>query len=159
MKALTLMQPWASLIAVGAKKIETRPWHPQENPGVIAIASSKSKMTKRNEGLCHTGPFAAALPDDAFPLPRGSIIAVGRLVDFRRTHEVETEDLTHEQHFGDFREGRWAWYFDNVVRLDEPIRLPAVKPGEKQPFRLNLWEVPKVLVTPELTAAVRKVEG
>lgn len=28
MKALTLHQPWASLIAVGAKKIETRDWRP-----------------------------------------------------------------------------------------------------------------------------------
>jgi hypothetical protein len=26
MKMLTLHQPWASLIAVGAKTIETRPW-------------------------------------------------------------------------------------------------------------------------------------
>lgn len=26
MKALTLHQPWASLVAVGAKKIETRSW-------------------------------------------------------------------------------------------------------------------------------------
>ena len=36
MKALTIMQPWASLIACGAKTIETRSW-PTKYRGPIAI--------------------------------------------------------------------------------------------------------------------------
>ena len=32
MPALTLMQPWATLIARGAKRIETRKWHPARTP-------------------------------------------------------------------------------------------------------------------------------
>ena len=31
MKALTLHQPWASLIACGAKRIETRSWPPPKS--------------------------------------------------------------------------------------------------------------------------------
>lgn len=38
MKALTVTEPWATLIAIGAKRIETRSW-PTEYRGPVAIHS------------------------------------------------------------------------------------------------------------------------
>lgn len=42
MKALTLYQPWASLVAIGAKRIETRSWNTKYR-GPLAIHVSKRK--------------------------------------------------------------------------------------------------------------------
>lgn len=163
MKALTLRQPWATLIAVGAKHYETRRWHPLDAPDVIAIASSKSPMSAAWRDRCNAPPFSEVLPYDAergeVKAPIGCIVAVARIGEFLPTEEVGDDDLEREGAFGDFSEGRWAWFLPDVVPLAEPIRLPSYKPGEKKPFRLTLWDVPKKLITPELTEAVRAVEA
>ena len=46
MKAITLHQPWASLIASGAKRIETRSWKPPDSliGTEIAIHAGKRKF-------------------------------------------------------------------------------------------------------------------
>ncbi|TWH47470.1 ASCH domain-containing protein [Sporomusa sp. KB1] len=41
MKAITILQPWASLLACGAKQIETRSW-PAKYRGPIAIHTGKT---------------------------------------------------------------------------------------------------------------------
>ena len=54
MKALTLHQPWASLIAIGAKKIETRSWATSyRGPLAIHAAVRKPDMNEHGE----EGPF------------------------------------------------------------------------------------------------------
>ena len=92
LKALSLWQPWASLIAVGAKRIETRSW-PTKHRGPIAIhASAKTDHIKGE--LEKTGPIADALKKAGImktygPLgvladaevPVGAVIAVADLVD------------------------------------------------------------------------------
>jgi hypothetical protein len=40
MKCLSIIQPWASLIAIGAKRYETRSWQTRLR-GRIAIAASR----------------------------------------------------------------------------------------------------------------------
>lgn len=161
--ALTLRQPWATLIAIGAKRIETRRWHPRENPGVIVIASSKTPMSGPTRDRCNAPPFSEVLPYDAeraaVKAPVGCILAVAAVDEFRPTVGVSDEDLDHEGHFGDYREGRWAWYLTDVAPLDEPIPIPSAKPGEKKDFRLGLWKVPAKLVTPELRDLVESVKA
>jgi hypothetical protein len=46
MKALTLIQPWASLVAIGAKRVETRGWRTSYR-GPLAIASRASSDYRR----------------------------------------------------------------------------------------------------------------
>lgn len=41
LKAITLLQPWASLVAMGAKTIETRPYATQYR-GPLAIHAAKT---------------------------------------------------------------------------------------------------------------------
>lgn len=159
MKALTLQQPWASLIAIGAKGVETRKWHPQQNPGTLVICSSKKPITgPAHERLLASEPFASCL--DGHETPRSAMLAVARVSGFSRTddlhyvaspQECDRRDpglLSFEEWtFGDFTPGRWAWFLTDVVKLDRPVTLSEpTKPkrGErrrKSQFRLGLWDL------------------
>ncbi len=60
MKAISLLQPWATLVAIGAKRIETRSWATNYR-GPLAIHASKSpKMVNK---LTWDEPFYSALKD------------------------------------------------------------------------------------------------
>jgi hypothetical protein len=59
MKAITILQPWASLIACGAKQIETRRWATSYR-GPIAIHTGKQWEMYRRK-LTYQDPFHSAL--------------------------------------------------------------------------------------------------
>lgn len=120
MKALSILQPWATLIACGAKRIETRSW-PTSHRGELAIHASLA-LDPDQLRLCETEPFLEALfaagyehPRD---LPRGAVVATARVQDCRRVEDVMPSST--EQAFGDFTAGRWAWVLADVVRLRRP---------------------------------------
>lgn len=71
MKALSLTQPWATLVAIGAKRLETRSWSTTYR-GPLAIHAAKRFPRNCQELVLHE-PFASAL--DGIPLPTGVIIA------------------------------------------------------------------------------------
>lgn len=145
MRAISLWQPWATAMAVGSKRIETRHW-PTKIRGTIAIHAAK----RRNiEELIFIGscwnwigalkPIGAEFGKNFHitkALPFGSIVAVGDLVDCRPTDsftQVELDTLRHpegedghlypwkERQMGNFDLGRFGWVFENVQRLKEPI--------------------------------------
>lgn len=64
MKALTLTQPWATLVAIGAKRIETRSWSTTYR-GPLAIHAAKGLGPvggKKGLGeLCSREPFCSVL--------------------------------------------------------------------------------------------------
>ncbi len=73
MKALTLTQPWATLVAIGAKCIETRSWRTSYR-GPLAIHAAKG-FPKAAWNLCLGQPFKSALwPDYDEPGVRKSLI-------------------------------------------------------------------------------------
>ncbi len=140
MKAITLWQPWASLLACGAKKYETRSWATRYR-GPIAIHAAL-KNPCGNDIFCNLSEkmiIAAykALGNVSFKyLPRGVIIATAELIgcwpmqevnSFTRpmesdcTREVTVYPLNGEILFGDWTPGRYAWELDNIKLLDEPI--------------------------------------
>jgi hypothetical protein len=142
MKAITILQPWASLIACGAKKIETRSWATKYR-GSIAIHAGKGTQ---NINLCRQRIFWANLwpyeiaaqyslqerIDDFLPL--GAVIAIADLVDCvkvvgRVSLKIGDEKNTvacldndvrimgNEFAFGDYEIGRYAWILDNVRKI------------------------------------------
>ena len=136
MKALSLLQPYATLIAVGAKKIETRSWSTKYR-GPLAIHSSKgfSKLLKE---LCNKEPFKTVLSKFGFNadnLPLGKIVATCNLVNcINMTPEFIGRVKSakgYEIDFGVYEVGRYAWILENVQPLAEPI--PAKG-------KLSLWE-------------------
>lgn len=63
MKAISLYQPWATLVAIGEKKIETRSWR-TDYRGPLAIHASKNDRycnPKSKDYLCDREPFYSAL--------------------------------------------------------------------------------------------------
>ena len=129
-KAITLHQPWASLIAAGLKTIETRTWATNHR-GPLAIHAS---MTPDLEALSapDRGLFdeAFSAPDrgllDAvialarrqgweLPFPTGVIVAMADLVDCRLCTPADCERA-----LCDIR-GRFGWVLENIRPLPTPI--------------------------------------
>ncbi|MCX6021989.1 MAG: ASCH domain-containing protein, partial [Chloroflexi bacterium] len=132
MRALTLTQPFATLIAIGAKTIETRSWRTSHRgPLAIHAAAGFPRWAKE---LCAQEPFAAALRmagyTEAKALPRGAVVAVCLLDDCVAITE-ENRPAEPEASFGDYREGRWAWQLSEVRALSEPVRARGA---------LGLWQ-------------------
>jgi hypothetical protein len=157
MRAISLTQPWASLIAIGAKTIETRSW-PTLYRGPIAIHAAKGFPTwARNE--CWDEPFRRVLTDAQLVdfggdanlghhatarfsrLPLGAIVAVAVLVAIRPTDEVREGISLQEQHFGDYSDDRFAWELREVLPLSRPVSCRGA---------LGLWEM-----APEVRRAVQ----
>lgn len=80
MKAITIKQPWATLIALREKQFETRSWQTKHR-GKIAIHAGKTidKEACKNENIATAlNKHGIVLTTD---LPTGSIIAIANLVD------------------------------------------------------------------------------
>jgi hypothetical protein len=165
MKALTLTQPWATLVAIGAKTIETRSWYTSYR-GPLAIHAAKA-MPAAARALCGERPFRDVLEPAGLvdyghaaerfaALPRGAIIAVTYLGSVWRIHQPQWVELVrelrapgqelppHEEVFGNYAPGRYAWMLHNTHALPEPIPCRGA---------LGLWDLP-LAIEPRL-AAVR----
>jgi activating signal cointegrator 1 len=124
MRALSLTQPWASLVAIGAKTWETRSWQTAYR-GPIAIHAAKA-FPQDARRLCLTEPFTRVLVAAGIRLlsgqpPLGAVVATATLVDCVRTEVVRDSLTPEERAFGDYGDGRWAWKFEDVARLPQPI--------------------------------------
>lgn len=152
MKALTLTQPWATLVAIGAKKIETRSWS-TEYRGPLAIHAAK-KFPRSAKDLCFEQLFSKTLLGAKLPwgriftlpdLPLGAVIATCELIGVDQFGPWINErnpmlwgkgkytyELTEQERaFGDFSFGRYGWFLANVKPLPEPIYVKGA---------LGLWE-------------------
>lgn len=121
LKAITLTQPWASLVAKGAKRIETRSWRTRYR-GPLAIHAAKA-LPRPVRDLCEGEPLRSALASagmtDVELLPRGAVIALCRVTHCRRTEECAPPEP--ESLFGNYSPGRFAWLLAGVRPLDQPI--------------------------------------
>jgi len=132
MKALTLAEPWAALVAAGAKRLETRSWRTHyRGPLAIHAASGFPASARR---ACALAPVrdhlqaAGGWPPES--LPRGCIVAVAQLVGCERIWP-STVPPEPERSFGDYTAGRWAWALEDVRALAEPVPARGA---------LGLWE-------------------
>lgn len=133
MKVLTLTQPWASLVAIGAKKIETRSWNTNYR-GPLAIHAAKGFPEEAKDHwykmIFQVELFAGGYTgiDD---LPLGMVIATCELVNVVRIDGHHIPRIEPELSFGNYSLGRFMWFLKGIVRLPEPI-----------PARgsLGLWE-------------------
>jgi len=116
MKALSLTQPWASLIADGRKRIETRSW-PTSFRGRIAIHAAKSI----DKEACAEFGYR---PED---LPRGAIIGTIELYGCVRF----PSPLAPPDEYGDFYEGRYGFLLKDFCEAPKPIPTRGA---------LGLWE-------------------
>lgn len=145
MKALTLYQPWASLIAIGAKRIETRSWGTSYR-GPLAIHAAKKYPTEAQDFHKEMHRRYGLL---AAPLPLGAIVATTTLVQCYRISYMDERAIAAgttvsvspdrrwgqitpaEAQLGDYAACRWAWILIDLVRLDPVVPMPGAR---------GLWE-------------------
>jgi hypothetical protein len=129
-KVLTLWQPWATLLIIGAKKIETRPsftsWTIEKGIYLVHVAQ---KWTSELDAISKQSPFKEKLKGHSLNLGCiiGSIEIIGCFPIFE-THNgyfeligSDTNISEIEIKFGDYREGRFAWITQNPRILQTPI--------------------------------------
>lgn len=141
---LSLTQPWASLVAFGEKRYETRDWWVSYR-GPLAIAASKSFPTQARK-LCHEPPFREVLAEHGVTivgtrtkgpthLPLGVVVAVVELVDIvpttlegdkRLSRAPAVPPAPYEPLFGDYGPRRYAWITRDVRRLREPVPVARI---------------------------------
>lgn len=124
MRAITLWQPWATLVAIGAKEYETRSWKTMHR-GQLAIHAALTtkhiKIARQNESMQTALLEAGYLITEKLPL--GAVIAVVELVDCFPVEEVWNHISYEEGDFGDFDAGRYAWEL-RLIREIKPC-VPA----------------------------------
>lgn len=138
--AISLLQPWASLVVGGKKHIETRSWR---TPilGPLAIHASKG-FPMVPKALCDKEPFRKALAELGYSghaeLPRGAILGHVTMVGCVSTNNLSVLDSTglltpQEKAFGDYGPNRWLWVFEDPVQHDEPRLAKGA---------LSVWRIP-----------------
>jgi ASCH domain len=119
-KALSVRQPWASLIVAGVKNIENRSWRPHYrgrlyiHAGRRAHKASIRELPARNAHVIAYDAFA----DD---LDNYGLIGSVKLIDC-----VQNADSPWAI------PGLWHWIFENPVAFDTPVVCPG---------RLGLFDV------------------
>lgn len=122
MKAITLHQPWASLLVHGHKRYETRHWMPGYF-GEIAIHAGK-KWDAELEAI--TLRFMRDFPEtreilNLESLPMGAVLGICDLTGFYRTDNHRDRLGAKELAFGNFADRRWAWRMESLVVFQRPI--------------------------------------
>jgi hypothetical protein len=122
-KCLSLWQPWASLVWLRKKRCETRHWATAyRGPLLIHAAQHRSRAVIE---MCRSEPFKSVLAAAGFDgfdtLPRGVILCKTSLLDCVPTESVRDALGELERAFGDYRDGRFALPFGDVVRLAREV--------------------------------------
>lgn len=125
MKALSLHQPWASLVVHGLKAEETRgPRSPQAYRGPLLIHAAKVLDAEVYARLWNDFmDVRYALPCHA-SMPLGAIVGRVNVAEIR----VMTADLIagmseRERAFGDWQPGRFAWRLTDARAVCPPINV------------------------------------
>lgn len=161
MKAITLWQPYASLVAINKKPHETRSW-PTKYRGPIAIhagvkpAHELDGMTSEAICMAFGWPYDASIAAHIRALPHGAIVATAILTEcWKVIQHTSTAVILKQSNgvgedkipidapflmFGDYGVGRYIWGFANIRALPEPI------PG-KGKQGLWSWESPEEVAT------------
>jgi hypothetical protein len=128
-KALTIHQPWASFIAWGEKRIETRDWYTPYR-GQLAIHAGKYHPDRSYDLWIEPNKsiLAAHDVDGINQLPWGAVIATCQLVKCIRmtpTFVAIMNDgnlgMPHEYELGLYEPGRFAWVLADVQRVMPPV--------------------------------------
>jgi len=142
MKALSLLQPCASLCVLGEKKVETRSWNTKHRGELLIHASAGKNVLghdlyekeKLRERIVHFSGKGFS------ELPFGAIIGKVDLLGTFSTNELrpsgkyqyltERFELTDQElAFGDYSPNRYAWLLSDPVIFDVPIPFTLISAG------------------------------
>lgn len=146
MRCISIRQPWATLVASGAKRIETRSWEPHGlTPGHLVAIHAGRHWTQHERRMCADDPlFKQRLVEAAQrglwrfdQPPLGCVVTIARFHRCAPVNELAWISQ-YERRFGDYRPGRFGWIFSEV----QPIT-PIPLRGQLGLFE---WQPPAELV-------------
>jgi len=126
MKALSLWQPWATLMAAGLKKVETRGWFTAYRGPLLIHAAKRKPKREELEDICEalemfwdkTGIDCEILEDMTY----GAILChVGLIKCLATSSNVIPSIDEIEYWLGNYEDGRFMWTTDNLIKFDTPI--------------------------------------
>lgn len=143
--AWSLTQPWATLMAIGAKLNETRSGRGMPNyTGWVAIHAAKNFPPECRD-LWEQSPFVDALRAAGYSswkeLPLGSVLAVTRITAIKATAEIRDSITDTEREFGDYSAGRRAFVTEDLRRLRHPFEARGM---------LGIWKLPRRITLEDL---------
>lgn len=121
MKALTLTQPWATLVVLGIKRWETRGWF-RRDVGRFAIHAGKG-WSAEDRAFADDLHERGVLPVPRRELPLGAVIGEVNLGGLVQTGTAVRKGYISdlEQSLGNYEPGRYAWELFDPVAYPEPI--------------------------------------
>ncbi len=139
MKCFSYRQPWASLVMLQEKRVETRSQNFTVLAGRWHAVHASRTFTRVERALLSTEPFQARLADHGITewnrtqatMPMGAILGVAFCGWIRPTIDVSITE--QERAFGDYTKGRWAFGITQVFALADPILYVG---------RLGVWDLP-----------------
>ena len=136
MKAISLWEPWASLIRTGAKTWETRSWSTNYRGELLICASKAGLPFYELNHLLFCTPFQQGLAPligqelnfERVPCPSvkvmhlnfGKAVCVVNLTNCKKTEDLTLGQIEREKFFGDYTPGRFAWKLDGL-KVIEPF--------------------------------------
>lgn len=125
-KALTICQPYAHLIAIGDKRVENRGW-PTHHRGELLIHAGKSRKMLEDDDESHW-------ITQGDPMCFGAIVAVVNVIDMVHIDTLRHSDYDNKHPWlknHPHCHGQWCWVLELVARLSTPIPCNG---------KLGLWE-------------------
>lgn len=116
MRVLTLIQPWATLIILGEKKIETRCWSTNIR-GSIAIHAGKKIDKKVFDDPTYKEVFEK-YNITAKNIITSAIIGTCEVIEVKTTEELSLTITDKERIFGDYSPNRFGWILSNVTPMN-----------------------------------------
>lgn len=116
MKAISLWQPWASLMAYGFKTVETRSWNTSHRGPLLIHAGKRPMPTIHKRAM---EDFESKGINWRTDLPYGCIVAQVELIAIwpAESWAIYEKEGAH----GDYSVGRYAWVTDSLKRFLNPI--------------------------------------
>lgn len=123
MKALSIRQPWASLVVHGCKRIETRSWQTLYRGPLAIHAAGRRSRAERDR--CREQPFARALAAAGIAgpgaLPAGAVVGIVTLCDCVPVSDIADQLDAPERCLGDYGAGHYAWLLGDPIALAVPL--------------------------------------
>lgn len=114
MKAISLWQPWATGMALGLKRVETRSWWTKHR-GLLAIHAAQREDKDATARLLGGRRVVA-----------GAVVAIVDLIDCIEMTPMDVRLVdAAEKEWGDWRAGRFAWKTRLIVALEPAVTWPG----------------------------------
>lgn len=127
-RALTIRQPWITLILMGRKGFESRAANTKRR-GRVYLHAAATMGKREREAAIREGL-------DPDTLPRGVIVGSAEIVDAKPAAQLHL--TADERRRGDYGPDRWGWKLSNVDALPRPVPCAGA---------LSFWQVPADVVS------------